>query len=252
MPRTARTASSQGIYHVMMRGVNRQQIFFDEQDNQYFLKVLARFRETCGYQLYAYCLMGNHVHLLIREGEKMGIGDVFRHINTSYVYWYNAKYERTGHLFQDRFRSEPVENQAYLMTVFRYILRNPVKAGQCERVEDYPWSSAREYLENRTYITDTLFMRKMMSVESMRVFLNLENEDQCMEMDENTPKKMTDERAMVLIRNKMGDGTPWIGRPEERDSLNNTLRSLVQAGISSRQLSRLTGISRKIVMKAIE
>ena len=85
--------------------------------------------------------MGNHVHLLIQEGNETTLGDVFRHIGSAFVYWYNIKYERVGHLFQDRYKSEPVEDEAYLLTVFRYILMNPVKVGgksvsiqQCGRI----------------------------------------------------------------------------------------------------------------------
>ena len=131
MPRTARKKSHSQIYHVMLRGINKQQIFFDKEDNEYFIGLLKRYRDSCGYQLHAYCLMGNHVHLLLQEGENKTTGEIIRHIGSAYVYWYNLKYERTGHLFQDRFKSEPVESESYLLTVFRYILMNPVKAGIC-------------------------------------------------------------------------------------------------------------------------
>lgn len=104
MPRKARTRAESGIYHVMLRGINCQQIFEDEEDNEMFLKILRDYKPVCGYQLLAYCLMGNHVHLLIKEGTE-SLEQTFKRIGARFVYWYNTKYQRVVHLFQDRFRA---------------------------------------------------------------------------------------------------------------------------------------------------
>ena len=88
--------------------------------------------------------MSNHVHLLIKETEN-NISTIIKQIACSYVYWFNRKYERVGHLFQDRFRSEPVDNDEYFLTVLRYIHQNPVRAEIVACAEDYVYSSARDY-----------------------------------------------------------------------------------------------------------
>ena len=98
MPRRARKKSSSGIYHVVLRGINKQRIFEDDQDNQKYLETIKAYKETCEYEVYAYCLMSNHIHLLMKEG-KEDLGIAFRRIGASYVYWYNWKYSRRGHLF---------------------------------------------------------------------------------------------------------------------------------------------------------
>ena len=98
MPRKAREKSSTGIYHVVLRGINRQIIFEDDEDYEKLLDTLKEHKETSGYEIHGYCLMSNHMHLLIKEGEE-DLGIVFRRIGASYVYWYN----RRGHLFQDRY-----------------------------------------------------------------------------------------------------------------------------------------------------
>ena len=139
------TAEPTGIYHVILIGINRRQIFFDDEDSETFIRLLKRFRDVSGFDLYAYCLMGNHVHLLIRA-RKEGLEKIFRRLGASYVYWYNLKYQRVGHLFQDRFKSEPVENEAYFLTALRYILRNPVKAGLCQTPESYKYSNCAEII----------------------------------------------------------------------------------------------------------
>ena len=250
MPRTARKTSKSLIYHVMLRGINRQQLFFDHEDNQYFIGLLKRYKETCGFQLFAYCLMGNHVHLLLQEKENMPTGTIIRHIGTAFAYWYNKKYERSGHLFQDRFKSEPVESEAYLLTVFRYILMNPVKAGLCTRAEQYPYSSAGEYLQGTKGITDTELLKSMMSNEAMQEYINQSNDDQCMEMDDTIRKRVTDEAAEQLIRQELGGIHPTVRSVRERQTLNTSIKKLLHSGISIRQLSRLTGISKKIIENA--
>lgn len=250
MPRTARTESRSRIYHVMMRGVNRQQLFFDEEDNLYFIRVLDRFRKPCDYRLYAYCLMGNHVHLLLREGE-VSLGNVFRHVNGAYAYWYNLKYERTGPVFQGRFRSEPVEDDLYFRTVFRYILQNPVKAGLCGSAEKYPYSSAGEYLLGQKGITDTDYAFSQMDQAVMREYICRENDDSCMDTGDSVRPRCTDSRAMELVLASFGTPTPVIRKTKERQDVEEQIRQLIRAGISVRQLSRLTGISRKQIDHAL-
>ncbi len=252
MPRSARVRSQTNIYHVMLRGINKQQIFFDEEDNRYFIKLLDRFKQPCGYRLYAYCLMGNHVHLLIQEGEEASVGDVFRHIGSAFVYWYNIKYERNGHLFQDRYKSEPVNNDAHLLTVFRYILMNPVKAGLCRKPEDYPYSSAAEYLQNTKGITDTALISGKLKENGITDFLNLENDDRCLDLDETPRKRCTDEAAVKMILNELGSLSPAAGKAKDRTSLNKSICRLIRSGISIRQLSRLTGLSKKIIEDALK
>ena len=144
MPRDQRQRSESGIYHIVMRGINRAVIFKDEEDYSVFLRYVEKAKAEAKFQLYAYCLMSNHIHLLLKEGEEE-LGIAFRRIGAGFVGWYNRKYERCGHLFQDRFRSEPVESEQYLFTVLRYIHQNPVKAGVAKSVHEYPWSSICEY-----------------------------------------------------------------------------------------------------------
>ena len=150
MPRQARKKSESGIYHIMLRGINRQQIFEDAEDCYKFLTILNEYKAISEYSIYAYCLMGNHIHLLLKEGTE-SLEQVFKRICGKFVYWYNAKYQRSGHLFQDRFKSEPVDTQEYLQTVIRYIHQNPVKAKLCKQISAYAYSSYAEYLGGSEY-----------------------------------------------------------------------------------------------------
>ena len=131
MPRKSREASSTGIYHVMLRGINRQDIFEDEEDFRAFIKILLAVRvrvegdvamKTIACHFYAYCLMPNHVHLLLGE-KQWKVGDVVKSIASSCVYYYNKKYGRIGHLFQDRFKSEPCNTVEYFLHFFAISIR---------------------------------------------------------------------------------------------------------------------------------
>jgi putative transposase len=183
LPRQARKKSSTGIYHIIIRGINHQVVFHDEEDYARFHQTLRRYKEKSAYEIYAYCLMDNHVHLLLKVNQEP-LEQIMRRICGSYVYWYNAKYQRIGNLFQDRFKSEAVEDDRYLLTVLRYIHQNPLIAGIVQRIENYPWSSMREYL-GEAILVDAGFAleffhsAKEKAVESLYQFCEAANDDVC-------------------------------------------------------------------------
>ena len=188
-------------------------------------------------------LMGNHIHLLLKEG-KESLTQIFKRIAGSYVYWYNWKYHRSGHLFQDRFKSEPVDDDSYFLTVLRYIHQNPTKAKLCKDVEDYPYSSMREYVKHPV-LSDTSFGLSMLPLQEFVEFHRQPNDDQCLEIDDK--KRLTDEDARVLILKiaKCRNAAEFqqLKKPER----DECIRKLHDKGISIRQISRLTGISKRIV-----
>ena len=241
MPRSARIHSESGIYHVMLRGINQQQIFLTPQDHRKFLQVLKECKSISGFKLLAYCLMGNHVHLLIKEGSEE-LGQIFRRIAGRFVYWYNTKYQRVGHLFQDRFKSEAVENQRYLFTVIRYIHQNPLKAGLCTRLEDYPYSSYQEYLHGQ-YLVDMDYVTQYIAREAIMTYSKEAMTEECLDMAAAAAHRMTDEETMELIRNISGcrNISDFHRLPQVRREI--CILKLKEHGISARQISRLTGVS---------
>ena len=230
MPRKARIRSESGIYHVMLRGINQQQIFEDLEDYDKFLHTLKECKEICEYKLYAYCLMGNHIHLLMREGHEP-LEQVFKRICGRFVYWYNIKYRRVGHLFQDRFKSEPVDTEQYFFTVLRYIHQNPTKAGLCKRIDEYAYSSYLETLDE---------------------FIGLNNENvdaSCLDISDKVIWRVTDEQAKALIKRIAKCENVSDFQSLDLTTRNACLQKLREEGISIRQLSRLTGISYSVVRK---
>lgn len=247
MPREARKTSQSETYHIMLRGINQQQIFEDEEDYQKFVEVLKNYQAICGYTIYAYCLIGNHIHLLMRFSSET-IGQVFKRIGSKYVYWYNIKYQRKGHLFQDRFKSEPVEDDSYFLTVIRYIHQNPVKAGLCKKLEDYRYSSYNEYLEE-PQIVDVEQAFSLMKKESFIEYNNEPSSDMCIDVEESNIKRVTDEEAHKIIKkySKCESVSEFQALPIAKR--NKFLKLFKEKGISIRQISRLTGVSYYIVQK---
>ena len=245
MPRTARQSGSTNIYHVILRGINKQQIFFDEEDYEYFIRLLERFKSISHYELYAYCLMGNHVHLLIKASEEP-LSRIFRRIGASFVYWYNLKYQRTGHLFQDRFKSEAVEDERYFLTVLRYIFNNPVKAGMCDSPEDYPYSNIKDFISKKNPALPC-----DISTKDLLNFIMQSTDETCMEISETPRKGVTEETAKKLILDELGIIAPVISS-ENRSSIEVSIRRLSKKGVSIRQLSRLTGISKSMIEKMLK
>ncbi len=252
MPRTAREKSKTGIYHVILRGVNRQTIFEDEEDAEKFLQTLREYKKESEYEIYAYCLMGNHTHILIKEG-KEDLGIAMRRIGASYVYWYNWKYERTGHLFQDRYKSEVVEDDKYLLTVLRYIHQNPLKAGLAQDIKEYRWSSYVEYI-NRSRTVDSEFILSIFDNDREKSkilfekFHEVENNSQCLDIDEN--KRIKDSEAVEIIKEACNISHCIDIQKFDRAERDKYLKIIKEKGLSTRQIARLTGINRNIVLKA--
>lgn len=146
MPRQRREISKTSVYHIMMRGNEKKDIFIDEEDKMKFIDILIEKKQDEAYYLYAYCLMNNHVHLIIKEG-KDELSRIMKRINISYAHYFNDKYDRVGHIFQDRFRSEAIESEAYLLSAIRYIHMNPVKANVVKETSQYSWSSYNLYID---------------------------------------------------------------------------------------------------------
>jgi len=127
------------------RGNNKQNIFLAKEDYWQFMNYLRRVHEKYPFDLYSYCLMSNHVHLQIATKDTE-IWTIMRGINWSYSKYFNAKYDKVGHLFQNRYHSEIIEDDAYLLQTSKYIHLNPVKAGIVDQPAKYPWSSYGVYM----------------------------------------------------------------------------------------------------------
>jgi len=259
MPRKARVKSRSGIYHIMLRGANRQEIFHDDDDCEKFLETMARCKKKSGMGVFAWCLMNNHVHLLLKEGDEE-ISTTMKRLAVSYVAYYNWKYRTSGHLFQDRFKSECVENVRYLLTVIRYIHQNPVKARIVDHAIEWRWSSCLEYYGKSNRSSEMLDLEYIMRLfsDDFRVaktrftaFNEQINKEECLSDDSYEQTRMSDEEARIEIRKFLGkyEIAQVKGLTKrERDELLRKVKEV--KGISKRQVARILGVSSNLIYRA--
>ncbi len=160
MPRPPRLIDPEGTYHVISRGNNKSLIFHGENDYKTYLDILLQAKRLFGFCLYHYALMPNHVHLLLNPtGDKLS--KIMHAIQMNYARYYCKKYNFVGHVWQGRFKSIVIENDAQLLSCGNYIEMNPVRAGLVNRPEDWEWSSNRYYAQgaiNSLIDPDPLFI----------------------------------------------------------------------------------------------
>jgi REP element-mobilizing transposase RayT len=145
MPRPPRPLIAGGVYHVFNRGVERLPIFLDTRDRVGFLDLLADVVDRTSWNCLAYCLMGNHFHLLV-DTPNPDLDRGMQRLQGVYAQQFNRRYEREGHLFHRRYGANPLADDDGIRYIARYVVRNPVRAGICPRPGDWPWSSHRATL----------------------------------------------------------------------------------------------------------
>ncbi len=262
MPRKAREISGTGIYHVMLKGTNGQDIFEERADYWKFLKLLRlqSFPEDKqGHQLpprcilYAYCLMTNHVHLLIRATD-YGLSAPISSVAIAYAQYYNQKYERKGHLFQDRFRSEPVNDMAYFVTLLRYIHQNPVAANITNSVDSYTWSSWCEYDNSKKCSVAVCHTDKVFNEISKGELTELVNDPlpkalKVLDYNNESRVRVSDEKVREFLASICRASRPTVIQHYKKNKRNDIIRQLKDYGASIRQIARITGIGEGIIRK---
>ncbi len=250
MPRAMRKVSSTGIYHVLYRGINQQRIFEEDEDYELFLTKLKELSASLDIHLLAYCLMSNHMHLLLQESSSK-LEQLFRRLITSYVSYFNKKYKRTGHLFQDRYKSEPVESDAYFLVLFSYIHQNPVRAGVCLSAGDYPWSSLHS-LGKDTSLVDEEKLFLLISKDELMSVGSLEKSelfDPFAKKRQGRRQRHSDDDVIELLEKYCGLRTSAEFQKLGKDEQQKVVVYLNMQGASIRQIARICGLSKGIVEK---
>ena len=217
MPRIARVCAVDYPHHITQRGNNRETVFFSDEDRRFYLKTLGRYSDQWDFEIWAYCLMINHVHILAvprrEESLAKGIGST----NLVYTQYINHRYNRTGRLWQNRFFSSVIEREPYLWAVVRYMERNPVRARIVKKAEDYPWSSARAHvLKVRDVV---LSDEKWLEEDQLNVYRDFLRKE--------------DEKLDGFIRKATS-----TGRPLGQEEFTKNIGEMIGRDISSREVGR--------------
>lgn len=263
MPRTPRKISKNKVYHCMLRGINKQEIFFDSQDYLKFKKELNETKEFFSYKLYSYVLMPNHIHLEIKD-ENDKLAKIMQSLQLRYSSYFNKKYERTGHLFENRFKSKTVEGEIYKLNLVRYIHQNPVKSGISSNIDKYNWSSYNEYLkenEEKNKLTDTKEILEMFSLDNndakaQFILFNQENykfknSEELLEYE--MKNNLTDDEIIYFVKEYLK-----IENIQKIQHYSSNFRDEIICkiskikGVTQKQISRILGLNIRIIQRAVQ
>ncbi|WP_243441152.1 transposase [Dethiobacter alkaliphilus] len=242
----------------MIRGVNKTLIFLDEEDKRYFLQVLFKVQKISGFILFAYCIMDNHVHLVIKEGDEL-LPEIMKRINVRYATYFNKKYGRVGYLFQSRYRSETIETDSRLIECIRYVHNNPCKAYLVHQPDGYLWSSYRAYLEKEegTKLLDTEFVLglfaniRSVAQKKFAIFSALDAEDNFIDIEKDLDEKRREAEVVIkeiLAKHKI--------TTESLASTNLALRAQIlreireKVNLPAKVLAEMLGVSVHLIYRA--
>lgn len=250
--RTARQLNCMHTYHIIARGVNKQDIFLDDYDRNVFLKYLKETKEKFYFEIYAYCLMDNHIHIILKD-PKDNLSKIMQCIGIRYSRYFNKKYERVGHLFQNRFCSKNIKDKGYLLRVQKYIHQNPEIAGIC-KTDKYKWSSINEYICeekicNTEIIYDLFRNNGKKDIVGFKEF-TLENTSKKLleDLELEGIKKINDKEAIKLMQELLEiDNLTEIANYNKKLREEYIIKIKSSNMISTSQIARIIGINRKIV-----
>jgi len=254
MPRQPRRLSKSGMYHIVFRGVSHCHLFEEQEDFTKLLELLSKVKEELSLKVYAYCFLDNHCHLLIEEESPGLIITAMRKLLSTYAFWFNRKYLRSGTLISNRYKSECVEDESYLLALIRYIHQNPYAAGIVDKLEAYRYSSYKDYVKNHRSLVDTGFVLGMFSTdraEALIQFIAFHNDTEKRDYSLSDKTRKPEGQIHQEICSALGSLKPSdvCGLPkQERDTVLATLR---KSGLTIKQIERATGISQAIIARSV-
>lgn len=258
MPRLLRSNSkiATNTYHILLRGINKQDIFLDKYDKDKFTKYLIDTKEKYNYSIYSYVIMNNHVHLNIYDKED-SMSKIIHKLCTNYGIYFNRKYERLGHIFQDRFKSIGIDTEEYLLNLTRYIHRNPQKDG-ISKLNKYKWSSYNEYINNSKFITDIDFILDLFDGDRTKAIEKFEQYNKLIDRkysdaEYELESRLNDEDASYCIKRILNIKNVLEIQNYEKTEKSEMLYKISQIrGISSSQMERLLGMSKRTIQRLIK
>ena len=246
-----RKKSEGDVYHLAARGVAQQTIFEDDTDRRVLLELLIEVAERTEVEVYAWCFMSNHIHLLVHA--PLEVVSAFMHdILFRYARYYNGKNARCGHLFQNRYGSSAIDSNEYLMTVVRYIHFNPSSMDVGD-LKTYRWSSYREYLGRAELCSTEFVLDVFQGIEGFESFHSMQNDDQNTYREILEPtlehKAVSDDDAIAIAKEMLGIRSVAEIAQADKEARDRML-ALIKTRLTVRQIARVTGIGRNIVQRA--
>lgn len=265
LTRHLRQFSNTQVYHIIIKGIDGQDIFYEDSDRKIFLNHLQETKAKYFYKIFAYCLMSNHVHLVLSVEDDL-LSKSVQSLTLKYVHYFNKKYKRTGPFVQNRFNSKVVENQRYFLEVCRYVHRNPENAGFAQ-TQNYEWSSYKEYInksESKLINKETLLYFLDNNIDNFIAYTTQQNiidasiDDPYYELNNYSDleliNKLSDNDVINIIMKRFDisepSNIPFYFKSKSKDFLKPIIQNLKQIkGVSKAQIARITRISLRQIDK---
>lgn len=252
MSKKLREFSNSKVYHIIIKGIDDGTIFYDDEDRNVFLNKLKITKKKFKYKILAYCLMSNHVHLVILiENENLSKG--IQSLIIRYASYFNRKYDRRGPFVQNRFNSKKVENQRYFLEVCRYVHRNPEKAG-IEKTDKYKWSSYQEYIKKEKIIDKKILMHYLDN--NINNFISYTNKNETKQeinrlAEFEMIRKLNDDIVVRIILDKLKfSSVDEIINYFKNEKNHDKIKILKEIqGTNVTQIARVIRINRRLVEK---
>ncbi len=177
MPRLARTINKSGFFHIMVQGLDKSYIFKKEKQKQKYYALIKKYYKQYDIKIIAYCIMNNHAHILVNTSDILRVSQFMKIINTTYSRYYNKTNNRVGYVYRDRFKSQYINNDRYLLYCIKYIHMNPVKAGIVQYEGQYKYSSYNNFINKNEFIDDDVIKIVFNDLNYIDIFKNIEDKD---------------------------------------------------------------------------
>lgn len=274
MPRYKKIVKG-GIYHIIQRAPGKEIVFCEGADYLYFLHILKKTCKESRLELFSFALLPNHLHLLLKLEEE-NLPQAMKKIFTAYAMYFNAKYKRKGHVFYGRYRASFCNDERYLITLSVYIHLNPIKAGLCIKLGDYPWSSLNLYLKDKkSDFVNSEYILTMLHAqinEARNIYKNILENSAKLSMEnaiennkapfrfalealkflpsaQNKKIKNTFELEQIDEKIKMLKATKVFKKPQDKEALSYMIDQLKSRGMSQREIAKILGVHRTTIYR---
>ena len=249
MTHLAREKSETGFYHVVTKGNGGQIIFEDKLDRSYYVSCIKAASEKTSVRIHAYCLMSNHVHFVIEDVES-NIGAFMKNLDEQYAIRFNRKAGRKGSVFQNRFWSEPIDCDEYLLAAVRYVHHNPETAGIC-KAKDYPWSSYEAYVSGSSFVTTHIVLSLLGGTLAFERFHASTQQYAKPFATSKLSRHLNPDELTALALEILGRETLVSLKMLSVQERNVYLDKLSQAGFTTSEIARITGLSQPTVHRSL-
>ena len=251
MPHEARKKSESGYYHVVPKGIADQILFLDDADRELYVRLLADASKAVDVLVHAYCLMSNHVHLVM-EDPNDELSGFMKYVGERYAMHFAEKTGRRGGVFRKPFWSEPIKSNEHLLSAVRYVHANPAAAGICS-AKDYSWSSMHDYLGKRNGLAHTATILDMCGgVEGFLQFSDASNDTAAPFPGSRLRAHLSDDEAAVIMRHILGDSLDLNLSRYSLEIRRQAVAKLLDRGFSTTRIARICGVSQSFASRCAE